>query len=538
MTTPTKQDTEHVPVLIVGAGLSGLSTAMFLGLHGTRSWVVERHPSTSTAPKARGQLADVMEALRIAGVAEEMQAAGFDIGKKMEIVIGRTVTGEPLQQLVEDLNFDLSAVTPAGMAMTSQERSEPILAGRATELGARVQFNTELLSYTVEADGVSAVLRDLADGTTRNVTADYLVAADGWRTRVRGQAGIGTHGHGAVSHWVNLVIRVDLGELFADREFALVYLQNPGLHGGSGVFGTTDEPGRYVFAFGFDPEQQAIEDFDRQTCIEQVRIGLGLPDAEVTIEDFAETEFAHRLADRYVADRVLLVGDAAHVMPPTGGQGGNTAVMDGFYLGWKLAMVVKGQAGPGLLQSHDSERRPYGEYIADWQYRNLLHRMTPTGAEDHDQEEVEGQDELGSMLGYRVVDGAVCAEPGDDHEFLENVFTPTGRPGSRLPHLWLDRGGDQVSVIDLLGRSFVLLTAAPAWRSAAAEAADRLGVPITVQVIGDTDLVDPTGRWTQTYGIGDQGASLIRPDRFVGWRTDEPASAQLLITALETVLSR
>jgi 2-polyprenyl-6-methoxyphenol hydroxylase-like FAD-dependent oxidoreductase len=452
------------------------------------------------------------------------------------------VLADPIQTLVQSFDFDLSAVTPAGMAMTSQERAEPILARRARELGATVRFGTELESFHQDPDGVTAVLRDVAGGRRWTVRADHLVAADGWRTSIRPAAGIGVHGHGAVSHWINTVFRADLGSrLFADRQFGLVYLQNPELHGGAGVFGSTDDPGRYVLAFGYDPATESDEDFDADRCIEQIRIGIGLPDLQLELEDVAPTEFAHRLADRYVAGRVVLAGDAAHVMPPTGGQGGNTAVMDGYYLAWRLAMVINGQAGPQLLDSYDTERRAYGEFIAEWQYRNLLHRMSPGGADGQQgdgADGADGADELSSMLGYRVVDGAVCAEPDDDHAFTENVFVPTGRPGSRAPHAWLDRGGQRLSTRDLFGRSFVLITGTQQWQPAAASAADELGVPIDVQAIGVAGLDAVGDQWASRYGIGDPGASLVRPDGFVAWRSSGPASAEELIKAMRTVLCR
>ena len=553
--TSTERVDEHVPVLIVGAGLSGLSTATFLGVHGAPALVIERHPTTSTAPKARGQMPTVMEALRIAGIDTQVRDAGFDLHKPMEIVIGRTVAGEPLQTLLQSFDFDLSSITSAGMGMAGQERTEAILARRATELGAEIRFNTELVSVDVGEDGVLAVLRDVVSGRERRVLADYVVASDGWRTGLRAEAGIDVHGHGSVSQWMSLVFRADLGEVFADREFGLVYLQNPELHGGAGVFGSTDDAGRYIFSFGYDAATESPADFDRDFCIEQIRVGMGMPGLQVSLDDVAETEFAHRLADRYSAGRILLVGDAAHVMPPTGGQGGNTAVLDGFSLGWKLAAVVNGQAGPGLLDSHDPERRPYGEMIANWQYQNLLHRMTPGGAEEHgadqhpaeddhrgqDQERVgqgDGDNEMGMMFGFRVVGGAVCVEPDDDHQQVENAFRPTGRPGSRVPQLWLNTDGKRTSVIDRLGNSFVIITASTAWQDAAARVTAELGLPLEVVVIDGRQVEDDQAPWTDRYGIGEHGATLIRPDLFVGWRTDARASADELIKAMRTLLSR
>ncbi|SDR85356.1 FAD-dependent monooxygenase [Microlunatus soli] len=527
---------EQVPVLVVGAGLAGLSTAMFLGMHGITSLVVERHATTATHPKARGQMPTVMEAFRVAGIDDAVRRAGYDTSLPMEIVIGPSLLGTPYKTLVESFDFDLTSISPTGMGMASQEAVEPILADRAGAWGARVQFRTELDGFTVDDEGVTAELIDLQTGGRRTVRADYLVGADGWRTTTRGAVGIGAHGHGALSHWVNTIFRADLGAPMEGREFALVYLQNPELQGGTGVFGGTDEPGRYVLSFAFDPEQgEQFSDFTEADCIEQIRIGIGDLDLEVELLDRAETEFAHRLADSYVAGRVVLAGDAAHVMPPTGGQGGNTAVLDGFDLGWKLAMIIKGEAGPGLLASYDVERRAFGEWIAEYQYQNLLQRMTPGGAEKDGGE--AGRDPLDLMFGSRVVDGAVCPEPDDDHELVEHVVTADSRPGSRAQHVWLQRDGEQISTRDLFGRSFVILAADPAWRQAAGQVSDQLGVPLDVQVVGGDDLVDPAAQFAARYGVGEDGASLVRPDGFVAWRTEGAADPAALADAVRRVLS-
>src|SRR5882762_2697150 len=113
--------TNHVPVLIVGAGLAGTSTAMFLGLHGVPSLLVERHPSTSNQPKARGQSWHTMEALSYAGVADRMSAAGYDISLGMPIVIAQTVTGQPIHEILGTEWPDMSDFSPQQLAMASQE---------------------------------------------------------------------------------------------------------------------------------------------------------------------------------------------------------------------------------------------------------------------------------------------------------------------------------------------------------------------------------------------------------------------------------
>lgn len=517
----------HTPVLIVGAGLAGTSTAMFLGLHGVPSLLVERHPSTSNQPKARGQSWHTMEALSYAGVADKMSAAGYDISLGMPIVIAQTVTGPPIHEILGEEWPDWSHLTPQTMAMASQERAEPILADRARELGAELRFGTRLGSFSQDANGVTAELEDLETGEISTVTADYLVAADGWRGEIRDQLGIGWHGRGDLGHALVVLFDAELDEVVKGREFALFYLQNQELNEveGTGSFVSTDTPGRWAVVFAYDPKARAWDSYSEAELVEKVRIAVGIADLDVKLVDRAATGIAHRVADRFSDGRVFLVGDAAHTMPPHGGQGGNTAVMDGFYLAWKLAAVVNGQAGPQLLDSYDIERRPYGDLIAGQQYSNMIFRSAPQLADGKEDPIIPPEQ---ALLGYRCPGGAVVPEADEDGAGVEDPANPTGRPGSHAPHVWLEKNS---STIDLFGRSFVLLTESDAWAQAAVEAGERLGVTVKPVVL------DAPG-WREKYGIGAEGASLVRPDRFIAWRSQGAGAAADLAAALRVVLSR
>ncbi|TCP57169.1 2-polyprenyl-6-methoxyphenol hydroxylase-like FAD-dependent oxidoreductase [Tamaricihabitans halophyticus] len=516
---------ERVPVLIVGAGLAGAATAMFLGLHGVPALLVERHPGTSNQPKARGQSWHTMEALRIAGVADQVRDAGYDVDLGMPIVIAESVAGRRFHEILGEKWPDFSHLTRERMAMASQERAEPILLGRARELGVEVRFETLVESVTQDADGVTAVLRQ-ADGAQRTVRADYLVAADGWRGAIRESLGIGTHGRGELNHSHSVVFEAELGDLLEGREFALFYLQNPEMDGGGGAFVSTDDPGRYAVMFGHEvASAERFESFSDDDCVEQIRLAVGIPDLPVRILSRASTGLAHRVADRLSEGRVHLVGDAAQTMPPHGGQGGNTAILDGFHLAWKLAGVVAGWAGAGLLDSHDTERRPYGELIAGQQYANMIARSKPELADGTEDEILPAE---WTLFGYRCAAGAVVPDSTEDGALVEDPATSFGRPGSRAPHVWLT---EDVSTMDHFGKGFVLLTANPAWQRAAESAAEQLGVPLTAVLL-------PDGDWRTAYGLSPAGATLVRPDRFVAWRSVDDGTATDLAGALKTVLFR
>ncbi|MEV4317934.1 FAD-dependent monooxygenase [Actinocrispum sp. NPDC049592] len=491
-------------MLVVGAGLAGLSTAMFLGLHGVKTVVVERHAGMSMHPKARGQFPHTMEALRLAGVDRKMVDASPP-DPSFKIIVARSAAGPVLHEVMVDAQGpDLSAVSSAGWANCSQERAEPILAGRARELGAEIRFSTELVRLEQDDDGVTAVLRDLATGEESTFRTPYLVAADGHRSPIRTALGITQHGRGVLGAGVSAIFEADLGDLLPRN--ALVYLQNPDLPGGSGVLVSTDEPGRYAVA-------TADGDHD---WVETARIAAGNPDLDVRIVHTGDrSDTKHLVADRFSEGRVHLVGDAARVMPPTGAFGGNSAIMDGFHLAWKLAMVVRGEAGPGLLDSHDAERRPFSDFIADQQYREFIHRMRPDLADDTLAPPVDPVSKL--FFGYRNLSDAVLLEPGDRRELLENPEEPTGRPGSRAPHVPLETG----STIELFGRGFVVLTGSQRW----IDEASALG--LTAHLVGE-DV-------TKVYGITPEGAVLVRPDFVIAWRTQGHGD---LAQALDRILSR
>jgi putative polyketide hydroxylase len=525
---------ERIPVLIVGGGLAGMSAALFLAHHGVSSLVVEQHRTTSIHPKARGQTPQTMEALRIAGIARAAISAGPAGDSRLRITIAESVVGRTLHTIVED-PVDLPQLSPGGSAMASQERMEPILADRAIRLGAQMRFSTRLDDFSLDPDGITTMLRDTTSGQVQTIRADYLIAADGHRSPVRAALGIGTHGRGLLNHYMTWLFEADLGHLIDNNTVTLYYLQNPALHGANGALVTTDHPSRYALAVEYHPDRgDKPGDFTVERAIEQVRTAVGIPDLPVRILHSDQTEFAARVADRFSSGRIHLIGDAAHVMPPTGGQGGNMAIMDGFYLAWKLAMVVRGAAGPGLLDSHDAERRPVAEMLVEQQYANLVRRMAPHLA---DGSEAAPVDPATLFFGYRYPAGAIVAEPGDDGSLLEDPSAPTGRPGSRAPHVPLVRDGVPISTIDLFGRSFVLLTGSRGqrWLQTADEIAVRLGIPLVVHQIGRNGLADASGGWTSRYGITDSDAVLVRPDRFIAWRSTHPLP---LDTALRKILSR
>ncbi|GAB2993030.1 FAD-dependent monooxygenase [Amycolatopsis acidiphila] len=522
---------EQVDVLVTGAGLAGLTTAMFLARQGVSTLVVERHPGTSPHPRAAGQSPRTMELYRWAGVDAEVLGVSKRASQGLRITIASSLGGQVFHQLLEDMSeIDLSAAAGLPWGMAGQDVVEPILLARAEKSGAQVRFATRLVSFEQDEAGVTA---ELDDGEPYRVWARYLVAADGGRSGIRERLGIPVDGIGPIGHSIGVVFDGDLGDRMTPDVTDLYYLQNPRF---TGALVNTDVPGRYVFGTDYHPERgEAIDDFTPGRLAELIRLATDLPGLEPEIRWVGAWEMAARVARRFRSGRVFLAGDAAKVTPPTGGMGGNTAVGDGHDLAWKLAAVVRGEAGPGLLDSYEAERRPIAEMVVRTSLHNAKQRMAPeldlTGVgEPVDQTEI--------ALGFRYRSGAVLIED-DDPSPTENPNRPSGRAGFRASHVPVVVDGVPRPMADLLGHGWVLLANGPQWAAAAREVSAEAGVPLACFEAG-VDFGDPEELFAARYGLEPGGMSLVRPDGVVAWRSavavEDPAGR--LRDVLGNLLSR
>ena len=484
---------EHTPVLVVGGSLVGLSSALFLAWHGVRCLVVERHAGPLLHPRLRVIYPRAMEAYRQVGLDEAISAAASGIGAEgWRAVRAETLAGEH-DPVGDDEAAGAADASPCAMPNIDQDKVEALLRARAEALGARVRFATELTAFRQDAHGVSATLTDRRTGAAHAVTADYLIAADGGDSPIRHRLGIATDGPGPLSHQATALVAADLAPALRGRRVDIAYLRRPNPRT---VLLAQDAAGRrWAIGTGYSPaDGQSLADFTAQRWAEVVRAAAGLPDVDVELRPqipgtdltvLAFTIGAH-VARQYRLGRVFLAGDAAHVVPPTGGLGGGTGILDAHNLAWKVALVVRGGAGPGLLHTYHAERHPVGvltmrQALARGRARMGLGDGTPA-------EPVLPQDTV--TLGYRYRSSAVLGAAPDTAP-----LPPTdlgGQPGTRAPHLALP---GRRSTLDWYGRRFVLLAAAEgaAWADAAPHVARRLGVPLDTHRFG-ADRAGPPRR--------------------------------------------
>ena len=404
-----------VPVLIAGGSLVGLSTALFLGSHGVESLVVERHEGTAIHPRAAHFSQRTIELLRSVGLEDEVVTASeLEFVQNGAIVSVESLGGKELEYYFRHINEGVEELSPSPRLFVTQIGLEPLLQRRAEELGARLEWGTELVSFETDGDGVAATIRRRADGAEETVRARYLVAADGARSPVRERLGIPLRGRGSFSNSITIYFRADVNELVGDRSLSVVYVFHPNQQGFF-RFSRAGDAGFLVVNATLDANGTRNRDLwaaaDDEQCVEYVREALGAPDLPVEIENVQRWNASAEWAERFRDGPVFLAGDAVHAMPPTGGFGGNTGIQDAHNLAWKLAFVLDGAAGNGLLDTYDAERRPVGEFTVEQAYTRYVVRLDP---------ELDSKENLLPYvpehvveLGYRYRSSAVVSEPGD-----------------------------------------------------------------------------------------------------------------------------
>ncbi len=522
-------------VLVVGAGPVGLGAALLLERLGVRWTLVERRPALGHHPKARGVRIRGMELLRQWGLEAELRAAAFR--EAHGFIYCDTLAGREVGRSPRPPARELDA-SPTSGCRVPQDAVERALAGR---LDGDVRFGCELTGLEQDAAGVTATVRG-ADGAQERLRAAYVVAADGVGSGVRAALGIAMEGDPLIAWWQSVYWRGDIGALVDHRPCIQFFTG-----AGTGRFVTVasvDGVDRWVTLVMVPPGAERPAPLDEEAACAAVRRAVGVEDLAVEVVDTATWRLSAQVAERYRAGRVFLAGDAAHALPPTGGFGMSTGLADVHNLAWKLALVLRGEADAALLSSYEAERRPVARANVAWSVENAQRMLAIRAAiADGDQAALDAAladqarhvEAVEQDLGYAYTRGALLPEAGPPAPF------PSAAPGHRAPHVWLRRGGERLSTLDLVDHGLALLVGpeGDGWRRAAAARDER--PPLAVHAIGGDAPVldDPSGAFLATYGIGPDGAVLVRPDGHVAWRAASAAAdpAAELARAIRAVVA-
>jgi len=516
----------ETPVLIIGGGPIGLSLAADLGRRGVGALLVEERENKLGPAKMLECSVRTLEFCRQLGVIDKVRNWGFPLDWPLDSAFVTDLAGYEIGRVrTPALGAERdSPVSPERGQPCPQTWFDPILQDAArSHPSITIRHRIGLESFVQDDDGVTAQLRNHANGAMETVRAAYLVGCDGFASTVREQLGIAIRGEPHLDWSMTVYLRIPDLPSQHDKEKAFRYVF-VGPEGTWSFLSIVDGKDLWRLQLvGLD--EQRLRDTDIPAL---VRRCFGRDGIAYTIEDKTLWVRKRTVADRFMDGRVFLAGDAAHAHPPNGGLGMNTGIQDAFDLGWKLAGTLQGWGGPQLLASYDYERRPASARAAEVSlsnYRRLVSAaqraeiLSPTPAGDEARrligEALVAENEkswhpVGVHLGYIyhpspivVPDGT--AKPEDD----TFGYVPTAFPGARAPHAWLSDGR---STLDLFGDGFVLLKFAEVDTSALEDAARTRGVPLTVHRITDPEIAN----------LYECKLVLVRPDGHVAWRQDEP----------------
>jgi len=586
--------TIETSVLIIGGGGSGLCAASFLADLGVDAVLVERHPGTSHLPKAHYLNQRTMEVLRHHGMADAVYANAAPRETIGQILWRTPLGGEEAldRKVLKAIDamgggafaaiYDLHGVTPP--AHLAQIHLEPVLRGIAEARNpAAILFSHALLDFTQDKLGVTARIRDLQAEEDIMVRARYLLAADAGKT-IGPAIGVKMIADTRVKTRVSVYFSADLSDYITEDTAAMHCIVNPnGIKAGDQLFsylvaygprrwGRHSETWGMGLAFGPD---EAIT-LDAESLAR--RIGAFLQVAvPITVHGYSQWFQEAMIANRFVDGRVIQIGDAVHKHPPASGLGLNSGIQDAHNICWKLASVLSGVATERLLESYEVERRPVVARNA--QHATLMMSNFPILSAalgvapemppaynraqlaallgdtadgrarrarlDHVFALTKGETGAHDLdLGFAYETGALVpdgsAAPLRDPTSVR--YTPSARPGSRLPHCWWSRRGQQaISTHDLIPMGGFLLLTGPGgirWCAAAAQVARDLGIAIRAQRADAAD--NAVQHWLATCELEENGALLVRPDGHVAFRSAElPEDAQAeLASAMRRILGR
>jgi 2,4-dichlorophenol 6-monooxygenase len=562
-TTSPRVETD---VLIVGTGPAGAAAATLLATYGVRPLVISKYHWTARTPRSHITNQRTMEVLRDLGLEDEAKTLATPNELMGENTYCTSLTGVELGRLKTwgtqpGRMSDYETASPTRICDLPQNLLEPMLVTAASHRGARVRFDTEYVSAVQDADGVTVQVHDRLTGETYAIRARYLMGCDGANSKVLDDIGLPLEGKMGVAGSINIVFDADLSPYVAHRPSVLYWIVQPGADGGGlglGLVRMVRPWHRWLAIWNYDIDEGAPE-VSEAHAVDIVRQMVGVPDLDVHIDSASTWTVNDMYARELSRGRVFCLGDAVHRHPPTNGLGSNTSIQDAYNLSWKLAHVLKGQAGPELLDTYSVERAPVAEQVVRRAndsigcFPPILRALGLTDTRDPEQMErnvaalkdatpeagerrqalrvaMDASDYVynchGVEMNRRYASAAMVSDGSPEPVSVRDAelyHQPSSRPGANMPHAWLSRGGHKVSTLDLCGKGrFTLLTdpSGDAWVRAAVTAAASVGVDVETYVVGPGwDVEDPYGDYRRLSELEEGGALLIRPDGIVAWRS-------------------
>jgi len=505
-------------VLVVGGGPVGMTCSALLAQMGIKSIVIDRKDAVSYYPKARAINARSMEIFRQLGLEQAISAA-MPPERTRNFAVGKRLALSELQFFPFGLgSLTANPLTPVLGSFCTQDRLEPILFDHLQKQSVvEMMFGTELIDFTQREDGVSAIVRPASGGADVEVDALYIVAADGARRTCAEIANIGMIERSDASPMLTLIFKAPLSDIIAPLKSVFIVLGDSDGSGTGSIAGVplARDPNEWSILCQCDPELGPdLSRYTPEKVAAMVRDIAGLPDLPVEVTTSAIWWKRAAIAETFVRDRLALIGDCAHLMPPAAGLGMNTGLLDAHNLAWRLAALTRG-AGQELLDGYDRERRQEVGLVMDAAMQNDLKSYQP--------KDLWNRPQWGVVLGAQYDHGDVVADgsPPYPRAYPYYDYEPSGRPGERAPHMWLDEARSH-SILDLFGKDFVLLGES-AEVLARFDPMPELGAATIVRhALGEVAGEEGVRNWRRLYGVEPNGGVLVRPDGVVCWRGTRP----------------
>ncbi|RIY41384.1 FAD-dependent oxidoreductase [Neopusillimonas maritima] len=541
----------NTSVMIVGGGPCGLMLANELGRRGVSAVLVDEKPSTAFNPQANATQARTMEHYRRLGFANDIRDLGLPTDFPTDIAyFTRYATHElarfklpsaaEAKQKIHSLSGSWSAAELPHRI--SQKYVEQVLRQQAEKLsGISVNFGWRMVEFSDTGKDVRVLVERVEDGERREITAAYLMGADGPRSPVREALGYRYTGEtGVVRDFMGgrmYAIYVRSPDFYKTVPHAPAWMNVCFNNERRAFMAAVDGKGEFAFHTQLKPHENEAE-ITQEDALRMFQMGVGAPVKADILSHGAWTAGHSLVADHMQKGRVFIGGDAAHLFTPTGGLGYNTAVEDAVNIGWKLAAVLKGQAAPSLLETYELERRPlavrntaYAKTFADslGLYAPVpeIEEDSAAGRQAREQAgqyfEAHGRAEFnipGITFGGRY-DGspAIVSDGSAPPPDAANEYTATACPGGRPPHCWLST---DKSLYDTFGFEWTLLCMNPdnVYTGDFEEQAQQHGLDLTVVTVA------------QARDLYEADFALIRPDQIVAWRGNETQSANAIFSRI------
>ena len=556
----------HADVAIIGGGPVGLTAASLSGQLGIDCALFERNDKTAFHPKGHVVNTRTMEIFRMMGVADGVDRESLPLERHAGIGFVTSLAGDEIGSIETRSNPEWALIersqSPVLKRSCPQDRLEPVIRTHAEKFDSvSLNFGCRVTQFSQDEEGVTLNWKT-GDGKNGITRAKYVIAADGTRSEARDAVGGKLIGE-SMGQQIGIYFHADLWEYVKDRPYLLMWIYNATT---SGVLIALDGRHRWTYNFGYSANETR-HDFTEVRCLELLRAVIGSDDVEIEIKNIMPWRMQARIIDSMSSGRVFFAGDAAHPLPPTGGQGVNTGVADVHNLVWKLDLVLRGVAPESLLSTYNEERRPVAKFNVEQSARNaramekkglsgmlfndsefLSNLEGPAGAENRAKlaegiPEQRGHfDYPGQTFGFFYESELISADDTPAPIMEVENYTPTARPGHRAPHLPVQLGSRDISMIDLFDFDAFTLLIGPGgqeWRNAIATSRDQSLPKVNVYAVGGgLEVQADLKTWLKLYGISENGAVLVRPDGHVAWRSVGSDNGAELIAALKRSIGK